>query len=118
MLNNGGEIMSYSINGTTITLTRGDSLEAHIAISKADGTPYTPNDNDRIRFAMKEYYTDPAPILIKEIPVSTMTLILEPSDTSKLSFGEYVYDVQLTKANGKTDTFISKAKIIISEEVD
>lgn len=89
--------MSYSITGTTITLTRGDTFEALVSATKKDGTPYIPVEGDVIRFAM---------------------LMLEPSDTADLNFGKYVYDIQLTKANGKVDTFITKATLKLSEEVD
>lgn len=34
--------MSYSVSGTTITLTRGDTFVALISITKQDGTPYVP----------------------------------------------------------------------------
>lgn len=46
--------MSYSITGTTITLTRGDTFEALVSATKKDGTPYIPVEGDVIRFAMKE----------------------------------------------------------------
>ena len=48
--------MSYSVSGTTITLTRGDTFVALISITKQDGTPYVPNDGDKVRFAMKAKY--------------------------------------------------------------
>ena len=32
--------MSYSITGTTITLTRGDTFEALVSATKKDGTPF------------------------------------------------------------------------------
>ena len=99
--------MSYSITGTTITLTRGDTFEALVSATKKDGTPYIPVEGDVIRFAMKENYDDARPLLVKEIPIDTMMLMLEPSDTADLNFGKYVYDIQLTKANGKVDTFIT-----------
>lgn len=110
--------MSYSITGTTITLTRGDTFEALVSATKNDGTPYVPVEGDSIRFAMKENYTDARPLLVKDIPISTMMLVLEPEDTAGLNFGKYVYDIQLTKANGKVDTFITKATFKLSEEVD
>lgn len=110
--------MSYSVNGTTITLTRGDTFEALVSAIQNDGTPYTPAEGDTIRFAMKENYADGRPILVKDIPISTMMLVLEPGDTAGLNFGKYVYDIQLTKADGKVDTFIAKAMIKITEEVD
>ncbi len=110
--------MSYSITGTTITLTRGDSFEALVFATKKDGTQYIPAEGDKIRFAMKENYDDARPLLVKDIPIDTMMLVLDPEDTADLNFGKYVYDIQLTKANGKVDTFIAKAVIKLSEEVD
>lgn len=97
--------MSYNITGTTITLTRGDTFEALVSATKRDGTQYIPVAGDTIRFAMKENYDDPRPLLVKDIPIDTMMLTLEPQDTADLNFGKYVYDIQLTKANGKVDTF-------------
>ena len=67
---------------------------------------------------MKSSYTDETPLIVKDIPVSTMILVLEPIDTKALNFGKYVYDIQLTTINGKVDTFITKATIKITEEVD
>lgn len=93
--------MSYNITGTTITLTRGDTFEALVSATKRDGTQYIPVEGDVIRFAMKENYDDPRPLLVKDIPIDTMMLTLEPQDTADLNFGKYVYDIQLTKANGK-----------------
>lgn len=110
--------MSYSVSGTTITLTRGDTFVALISITKQDGTPYVPNDGDKVRFAMKAKYEDPEPLVVKDIPIDTLTLTLRPEDTKDLSFGKYVYDIQLTKADGTVDTFITKATIKITEEVD
>ena len=41
-----GEIMSYSITGTTITLTRGDTFEALVSATKKDGTQYIPVEGE------------------------------------------------------------------------
>lgn len=64
--------MSYNITGTTITLTRGDTFEALVSATKRDGTQYIPVAGDTIRFAMKENYDDPRPLLVKDIPIDTM----------------------------------------------
>lgn len=109
--------MSYNVSGTTITLTRGDTFVAIITITDSDGEPYVPVVGDSIRFAMKSTYSDAEPLLVKEIPIDTMKLTLEPEDTTNLKFGQYVYDIQLTKATGEVDTFITMAKIKITEEV-
>lgn len=110
--------MSYNVSGTTITLTRGDTFMAQISIADSKGEPYVPVEGDSVRFAMKSAYTDDAPLLLKDIPIDTLKLVLTPEDTKGLSFGTYVYDIQLTKATGEVDTFITKAKIKIMEEVD
>lgn len=109
--------MSYSVSGTTITLTRGDSFVADISITDQDGQPYIPVEGDAIRFAMKTSYEDVSPLLVKNIPIDTMKLILDPLDTKDLNFGKYVYDIELTKENGEVDTFITKAVMKITEEV-
>lgn len=108
----------YSIKGNDISLTRGDSLNLHIRISQ-DGAVYTPDAEDVIRFAMKHRYTDSDEnvLINKVVPHDTMLLTIEPSDTKSLKMGTtYVYDVQITKANGDVYTFI-QGKFTITEEV-
>lgn len=109
--------MSYSVSGTTIVLTRGDTFKAKISINDSSGQPYIPVPGDTIRFAMKVNYEDVRPLLVIDIPIDTMLLILKPEDTKELAFGKYVYDIQITKANGDVDTFISKAQLKLTEEV-
>ena len=109
--------MGYSVSGTTITLTRGDTFVAVISITDQDGNPYTPVEGDFIRFAMKSSYEDLAPILVKNIPIDTMTLVIESAETKPLAFGKYIYDIELSKSTGEVDTFIAKATIKITEEV-
>lgn len=45
--------MSCKINGTDITLTRGDSLFLHLSLTK-NGEEYIPEEGSSIRFAMKQ----------------------------------------------------------------
>ena len=110
--------MSYSVNKTSITLTRGDTLKIQISIFKPDGDPYIPEPEDVIRFAMKKNYDDPNPLILKIIPNDTLILTLDTQDTKPLEFGKYVYDIQLTNGSGEVDTFITKAQFILTEEVE
>lgn len=112
--------MSYRIDGTTIYLTRGDTFETLVEaiLPDPEAEPYIPEAGDSIRFAMKANYDDPEPLVVKDIPIDTMLLVLNPEDTKHLPFGKYVYDVQLTYASGKTDTFIPKGRLRLTEEVD
>lgn len=107
------------ISGTTITMTRGDTLQAHIGIQNPDGTPYEPQEGDKVRFALKRDYNDANVLILKDIPIDTLLLEIDPEDTKSLSQpSNYVYDIQLTTADGRVDTFIWKAKFKISEEVE
>lgn len=103
--------MSYRIDGTTIYLTRGDTFEAKVEARLPDdegGAAYAPAVGDAIRFALKADYMDEKPLVVKDIP----------SDTKTLPFGKYVYDIQITYADGKVDTFITKGRLRLTEEVD
>lgn len=110
--------MAFTIEGNTITLTRGDTLKAVVTPKYKDGEDYVPAAGDVIRFALKRRYSDADVLIEKEIPTDTFLLHLEPNDTKALDFGRYVYDIELTYANGDVDTFIDRATFIISEEVD
>lgn len=111
--------MSYSIkNGTTIVLTRGDSFYAAIEMYRPDGQRYYPNPGDKIRFALKKTVRDQECKILKEIPTDTMVLNILPEETKNLSFGDYVYDIQLTTSSGDVDTFITKSPFQLTEEVE
>lgn len=110
--------MSYSVKGKTITLTRGDSFAADIGIVQPNGDPYIPSEGDKVRFAMKKNAKDKEVLILRDIPIETMRLVLYPEDTKDLEFGNYVYDIQLTKSTGEVDTFITKSILVLTEEVD
>ena len=110
--------MSFKVRNNTIFLTRGDTFKAHLTINYPDGTVYTPKEGDSIRFALKENIEDEECLILREIPIDTMLLILYPEDTKELEFGSYIYDIQLTKANGDVDTFITASKLKLTAEVE
>lgn len=105
------------LQGTTITMTRGDTARVQIGITDVDGSEYKPLNGDKVRFAAKKSYYDEQPVILKEIPISTLLLTLEPEDTKPLQFGKYVYDIELTQRDGTVNTFITKASLILEEEV-
>ena len=122
--NKGGEAMSSSISGTTIKMTRGDTLNVQVSILK-DSEPYAPQVGDSVRFALKRNkiksdrsgYADDDPLILKDIPTDTLILTLDPEDTKQLPFDTYVYDIEITFADGAVDTFIDKATFKLTEEV-
>lgn len=109
--------MSVMVTGTTIVMTRGDTLRLGIAINNSDGTPYEPAEGDIIRFAAKRAYTDVEPCILKNIPSDTCELLLEPSDTKNLEQPcLLLYDIEITMTDGTVDTFMT-GKLKITEEV-
>ena len=110
--------MSFKVRKNTIFLTRGDTFKAHLTINYPDGSEYTPKEGDSIRFALKENIEDEECLILRDIPIDTMLLVLYPEDTKELEFGSYIYDIQLTKANGDVDTFITASKLKLTAEVE
>ena len=108
------------LNGNTIYLTKGDTLDLQVSILDQEGEEYIPDPEDRIRFALKKKYSDPDPLLV--VPISNETLQLriesDQTDTLQASKTPYVYDIQLTMADGTVDTFIDRQKFYVTEEVE
>ena len=109
--------MSFKVRNNTIFLTRGDTFKAHLTINYPDGSVYTPKVGDSIRFALKENIEDKECLIFREIPIDTMLLVLYPGDTKELEFGNYVYDIQLTKANGWVTTIVETSEFELKTEV-
>lgn len=105
-----------NVSGTTIYLTRGDSLSVRVGIKTPAGYDYELQEGDEVRFAMKHDFSDSEPLILKTIG-SDLLLELDPEDTEDLPFGRYVYDIELTNASGKVDTFIADAVLYITKEV-
>ena len=112
--------MGYRIDedDLRIVMTRGDTAKISIGIKfKNSGEDYDPDPDDILRFSVKKYLSDRNPAIVKDIPVSTMILTIDPDDTKNLSFGYYHYDIQLIKSNGDTDTIIEDRILELSPEV-
>lgn len=101
-----------------ISLTRGDTGIFHISLVDKFGEAYTPEEGSTLRFAMStKYYSQRSEVLIlKDIPIDTMELEIEPGDTKNLKAGTYKYDIELTDEVGHVSTVVM-AKFSITEEV-
>lgn len=125
--------MSVKITDNTIEMTRGDTLRCrvtpYILVRDEQGEvigreEYAPVEGDSIRFAVKhtamkggKRYKDDEPLILKTIPISTLLLQLDPADTKELDFDTYVYDVEITYADGTVYTFITQQDFILTPEV-
>ena len=108
------------ITDNVITIVRGDTLETLLNIKTKCGEDYLPSADDVIRFALKSDYEAGSPVLIRKvIPNDTLVLCLEAYETKKLPARRrpYVYDIELTTADGYVDTFI-RSQFKVLEEVE
>ena len=106
-----------NIRNNVVAITRGDTLETTVSIEFGSGKDFIPSDGDKIRFALKKRYNDAKPIIIKNIDGDDLILRLDAEDTKILSPGRYVYDIELTTAEGHVDTFIDRGELYVTEEV-
>lgn len=79
-------------------LTKGDSATFKVTIMKNDGLPYTLQSGDVLTLKVKQTPTS-ATTAISKTADSTAQFAIEPSDTSSLTPGLYVYDVQLVSGS-------------------
>lgn len=109
----------FEVNEQTnqITLVRGDTLVIDLAIETISENSYIPDPGDKIYFALKTTFGERFPLLVKQIPTDTLVLTLEPSDTKKLPFGDYIYDIEVQLNDGYVDTIINGAKFTLAKEV-
>ena len=107
----------YTVKGTTIRMTRGDTVLIQVGMTR-NGSAYTPQEGDVIRFAVKNQSYTGKVLIHKVIPNNTLILRLDPADTRALSFGDYSYDIEITFSDGTVDTFIAEAKLTIAPEVE
>lgn len=109
--------MLYINDDGSIQLTRGDSARLSIIIENdITGGEYKVTDTDTIRFTIKRSTSDPMPC-VQKVVKGTTNFYIEPSDTKDLSYGKYVYDVELTTASGDVYTVIVPTTFKILKEV-
>lgn len=102
-----------------ITLTRGDTLTLKLNLKDIDGEAYVPEEGDSIRFAVSDGYLGQNYYQLQieaNVPTDTLQFTIPSTETSKLEYKQYNYDVELTHSDGCVDTIIS-GNITITGEV-
>lgn len=109
------------INGTDIYMIRGDSESITVSCQKADdGSKVNFVDGDIIYFTVKYSVNSEKKVLQKVITdfVDGNAIIeIKPEDTKELQFRSYMYDVQLTRADGTVTTIIPPSIFGVEGEV-
>lgn len=105
----------FSIIGTTISLTRGDSaaFAMDIVREKANGTkePYEMQEGDALTLTVRRSANAPNPVLVLQAQGGIFQI--KPADTKMLAATEYVYDIQLETAEGDVYTVVGSDGVSI-----
>lgn len=103
------------IIGTDIIMTRGDSESITVAVINR---PLV--DGDIIELTVRKCPEAKAKEIYKKVDTfddGKAVIEIAPEDTEKMCFGDYVYDVQLTMADGTVTTIIKPSAFVIGKEV-
>ena len=113
-------------------MVRGDAdgfeVTLKTEVSPGEFVPYIPEEGSTLSFALKHdvmrrgsdgyaEFIDDEPLVLKDIPISTMLCKLAPEDTEGLGFGLYAYDIRLTLPNGEPHTCVRDAAFNLCREV-
>ena len=99
-----------------ITLTRGDHADLKVLLSDELGDTYEMKKGDYLTFTMKKNIYDKT-ISLKKTTFDTPVINFVKADTNELSFGEYIYDIQLTTADEEVFTVIPPSIFVVGEEI-
>lgn len=99
-----------------IKIIRGDTSRFEVEVLDQTGEKYNLQEEDELVFTVKKNTSTDITILQKQILGDTFTLTHE--DTKSLDYGKYVYDIQLTQANGDVTTVIQPSIFEIMPEVN
>lgn len=102
----------------TIHLTRGDTARLILGsvVNTVTKKDYGVSADDTVTFTVKKTVMDTSPAVQIRVPGGA-AIHIKPEDTKALAFGRYVYDVQLTTAEGDVYTVIPPAAFEILKEV-
>ena len=112
------EIVLTVDKDNTIHLTRGVTARFSLVriVNSVTKTNYTPTPEDTVTMTVKKTVLDAAPRVQLTSPGGEV-LHIKPEDTKEMAFGKYVYDIQITMADGDVYTIIPPATFDLQKEV-
>jgi hypothetical protein len=107
-----------------LTMVRGDTLIIAVNVFDENGAAYNPAVDDEIIFTVREW-SDEGEIALQydqdDTNVSIVTggweITIDPEDTADLEYIGYVYDIEVTLADGYKQTIIPYASFTLTREV-
>lgn len=108
------------IQGTNISMTRGDSEAIKVIVKDTLGNIIPLITGDTIYFTVRGNILNTTKVIekiITEFDDGKALINIHPQDTNNLRFTTYVYDIQLNKENGTVKTIIPPSRFTITGEV-
>lgn len=107
-----------------ISMVRGDTHIIAVDLFDADGDAYTPAAEDEIIMTVREWNDEGMVALRKDQDDADVTIvtggyqiILQPADTEGWEYIDYVYDIEVTLADGYKQTVIPYTSFNLTREV-
>ena len=112
------EIVLTVDKDNTIHLTRGDTARFSLGriVNTVTNTNYTPTAEDTVTMTIKKTVLQADPCVQLIVPGGEV-LHIKPEDTKSMAFGKYVYDIQITMADGDVYTIVPPATFDLLKEV-
>ena len=121
----------FKIDGSKITLTRGDDAVIELSVFTPDNKPYQVQEGEKARFTVRKrplYNNSTPPLIEKDFAFETygngegsesktsFEIKLNSIDTKFMEQGVYLYDVQFCDLRGNLSTLCS-GKFVLTYEV-
>lgn len=103
-----------------IYMTRGDSETISISLSDTSDVSIPFEPGDTVYLTIKTDANTSTKVLQKQVTSfvgGKAIFTIQPSDTSSLNYGSYLYDIQWTRSDGFKRTIITPSMFVIEKEV-
>ena len=103
-----------TLSGTNISMTRGDTETLTVRCS----VPF--EEGDTVYMTARESVE--APVAFQKIvrdfgDEGEAVIVIDHEDTEGMDFGDYLYDVQVTRDSGTVTTLVKPSKFTLTEEI-
>lgn len=109
------------VRKNVVTFNRGDDICLQVDVYDSNGELYELRDGDELYFSVKAKAKDSNyAIPPKKLEIDSKgnhVIHIEPRDTWDLDFGDYLYDVQLITAGGRSSTIVKPTQLTIEEAI-
>lgn len=108
------------IEGTNIRMIRGDTEAINVNMQNIQGDVVPFEEGDTVYFTVKTSTVVTEKILQKVVTTfvdGSAFIVLHPEETRELQERAYVYDIQVTRADGTVKTIIPPSQFVLMGDV-